>query len=135
MSRASFLTFLFKESPIPTPFQLARGYPSSVAGISASIVPQQFLEDHIELTAARALHKTLREKLIGTIRSELHHKEMQIWVCYDTSKQNDRKHWIEARIIHANRYIVKCSRAQKGPSMTVAYENVCIAPKSEFERL
>lgn len=131
-SRVSFLTNIFKGSNILSAFQLAQGYSPSIAGIPPAMVPQQLLDAHVELAAARALHKTMKARPGQTVSPAALHKGMRIWAFYDTSKQNDRKRCIEAKVISADQHFVKCRRSKKCPPMTVAYEHVRIAPKSEF---
>lgn len=134
VSRASFLTNLFKGSSVLSSFQLARGYSPSIAGIPSTIVPKKLLDAHIEMMAARAIHKVLKARASNSLPRHALHKGMRIWVFYDTSKQNERKRWIEARVISADDHLVKCRRFKKGPPLNVAYKHIRIASKTEFDK-
>lgn len=59
---------------------------------------------------------------------------MRIRVYYETSKQNDREWYADAKDFSANDYIVKYRRSEKAPPISVAYEHIRAAPKSEFFR-
>lgn len=116
---------MFRGSSILSSFKLARGYSPSGAGILSTKVSQALLNAHVELAAPRAIHKTIKFCPGHSISPATLHKGMRAW-------QNDRKEWVEERVISADDYIVKCKCSAKGPPMSVVYENIRIAPKSEF---
>lgn len=117
---ASFLANLFEGSSNVREFQLARGYIPSVAGIPSTIVSQQLLDVHVEPAATRAVHITLKVKPGSNLSPVTLDKELRVWTFLDTSKQNERKRWIEDRVNGAHDGLLKCLPSSKGPPITVS---------------
>lgn len=132
VSRASFMTNLFHGSSILSAFQMARGYTPSVLGIPSTVVSQDLLDAHIETTAIRAIQRTKRAKDNGVEPKSTFNRGDRVWVFYKSSQQNIPVGWIEARVVEAHEHYVKCRRSAKGPPMSIAYEHVRLAPKSEL---
>lgn len=89
VARASFFTNIFHGSAVLSSFQLARGYQPSILGIPSSLATSELLDVHTKLTASRALQKVLRSRVPTTHARNALPPGTQVWVFYNTSKQND----------------------------------------------
>lgn len=106
-ARASFLTNILKGSKILSPPLLARGYLLSIAEIHSTMVPQHLPDAHLELAAAKVIYKTLNVRPGQSISLSALCKGIQIWVFFIRQKKNNRKIWIEVRVVGNGEHIVK----------------------------
>lgn len=49
-----------------------------------------------------------------------------IWVYFGTSKQNEANRWKKATVVKKITYNVWYMSSKRGPSMSLAYEEICI---------
>lgn len=134
VSETFLITNMLHGSTVLSSYQMVRGYSSSIIGLPAKIVPAKLFEAHIQLTAHRALMKALSSRVPRLLTQDELQAGTKIWVYYNTSKQNKRPKWILATIPKAEKHRVHCRWSEKGPPLTVAYEHVCLAPKSDLSK-
>lgn len=133
VARASLFTNLIKGSNVLSSFQLAKGYSPSILGMPRKFVPQELLDAHVEITAARAIHKVLKGKAPRVEQRNALTPGREVWVYLRTTKPEPVE-WIEATVDEAKEHLVKCRRTNKGPPMLVSYEDIRIRPKGELTR-
>lgn len=132
VARASFLCNIFHGSSILSSFQLARGYSPSLLGIPHSHVPPDLLNAHKSMTDTRALQKLMRSHDNHLVPFSALKSGSQIWVYYNTSKQNDPVRWVRATVVSTTPFYVRCRRSDRGPPMQVAYEHIRMVPEGEL---
>lgn len=132
VARASFFTNLIHGSKLMNSFQLARGYAPSILGIPRQVVTQELLDAHIDRESTRAMERVMKANAPNTINPERLPKGTHVFVYYKSSKQNERNEWIPATVINAGDHIVECRRKEKGPPMTIGYNDIRLRPTGEL---
>ena len=130
LKRAAFLSNLFSGNKLLSSFELARGYRPSVVGLPQTVVTQELLDAHKEQTAIRKLQKLLHSRSHQGHQPSLFSPGDQVWVFYNTSKQNEAVEWVKATVIAAHPHYLEVKRSSRGRPMRVAYEDVRFAPTS-----
>lgn len=134
VSREPYFTDSFKDSSILSTYQLAQGSSPSAFGLPASMILHEMLNAYIKVFAARAIKRTIKLKHPGVLSSTLMHGGIWLWIYFDASKQNDRKHRIEARVVGVHYHFARYSRHKNDVLPLVFNEHICIAQKDEVER-
>ena len=132
IARATLLSNMFSGSRLLRSFELAQGYSPALVGIPCTIITQELLDSHKEQVAVRALQRLLHSHTPTITRPDLFHKSDPLWVYYKSTKQNEDNEWVKAHVIEASEHFITARRANKGPPMKVAYEDVRIAPRNEL---
>lgn len=95
-------------------------------------MPLSLLEAHKQTAASRAVNKVLRSHLYSCLTSNSLPAGTEVWIFYNTSKQNERTSWVKGTVIEANPHFVECSRHRKGQPMKVAYEDLRLVPRGKL---
>ena len=132
IKRAAFLSNLFSGSRLLSSFELVRGYLPSVVGLPSSLVTQELLDAHKEQTAIRKMQRLLHSRAHHSHQPELFNSGDNVWVFYNSSKQNEAAEWIKATVITACPHYLEVRRSNRGPPMRIAYEDVRFAPRGEL---
>lgn len=132
VKRASFITNLLHGNSILSSFQLARGYSPSVLCIPAKVVPSNLLIAYKQTSASRAVNKLLRSHQHLPLTRQCLPAGTDVWIYYNTSKQNERTRWVKGKVVETHQHYVTCRRSMKGQPMKVAYEDIRLAPKGEL---
>lgn len=128
VARASFLGNMFSGSKVLSAFQLARGYSPSILGLPKSVVTPELLEAHREQVSIRAIHRILKARVPHTIPTRVLKPGTKVWVYFNTSKQNEATRWLAATVVEAQKDFVLCRRSKHGRPMSIAYEDLRLAP-------
>lgn len=132
VSRATFLSNMFSGSRLMSSFELVRGYSPSILGLPRTDVTQDLLNAHKEQVATRALQRLLHSRLPDSPTPEMFAPGDNVWVFYNTSKQNVKPEWVRAKVIQAEQHHLIARRSLRGPPMRVAYEDVRLAPSGQL---
>lgn len=130
LARATFLSNMFSGSRLLSSFELVRGYSPAVLGLPKTVVSQKLINAHKEQVATRALQRLLHSRSHDSPTPDMFQPGADVWVFYNTSKQNEKTEWIKAKVVKAERHHLTARRSQRGPPMRVAYEDVRLAPRS-----
>lgn len=133
VARSSLFTNLIKGSNVLSSFQLAKGYSPSILGMSRNFVPQELLDAHIEITAARTIQKILKTKTPRVERRSALTLGKEVRV-YLRTKKPEPVSWIKAKVEEAQEHLVKCRRSNNGTPMLVSDEDIRLRSKGELTR-
>lgn len=97
-------------------------------------MPADLLEAHKNAVATRALQRIMRSRNTSPVSQNNLREGELIWIFYNISAHNVPKQWIQATVIEATPFLVKCRRSNRGPPMNIAYEHVHLVPKGELAR-
>lgn len=128
LARASFMCNLFHGNSVMSAFQLARGYSPSIAGIPSYKVLPTLVDAQIRVNAARAVQRALRSKSSRVVQCAADPPGTHVWVFYKSWKQNEPVKWVPAAVVETK----KCRRSKRGTPMSVAYEDIRIAPEGDL---
>lgn len=129
VSRAAFLSNMFSGNRTLSSFELVRGYSPSVVGIPKTVVTEELLQAHKEQVAVRTLQRLMTSHAPQVARPSLFNPGDPVWVCYNTSKQNEPVQWIKASVVDTEEHALVVRGSAKGRPMRVAYEDVRYAPR------
>lgn len=127
-----FLSNLFSGSRKLNSFQPATGYTPSILGIPSSPVTAELLQAHKEQAATRTLQTVLHSKNPAILHSTILQTGDAVRVYYETSSKSKKKEWVKESVVSAEKHRVLARRSKKGPPLRVAYEDIRMAPKSQF---
>ena len=130
--RATFLSNLFSGSRLLSSFELVRGYSPSVLGLPKTEVSEQLFQAHIEQTSTRALQRLIKSRVHETPPPHIFKPGAPVWICYNSSKQNEKSEWVLAKVVQAEQHFLLARKSTRGPPMRVAYEDVRIAPEGRL---
>lgn len=134
VARASFVSnIIFGRSHLNS-FQLARGYMPAIAGLPATILTQDMLDAHIQMSACRAIQRAATSRTPNNVPHLMIKPGDTIYVFYKSTNKSVNVEWITATVMEAKEHFVECRRSQKGRPMRVAYEHVRLMPSGDLAK-
>jgi len=128
VARSNFLGNIFRGSRLVSSFEHVRGYAPSITGLPQSMVTEDMLREHKERVAGQALCRLLSSKVPNVLTQQLVPEGTKIWALLKSGK------WEPLVVKQAMKHYVIARRHAKGPPLNVGYEDIRLAPTTEFGR-
>jgi len=126
VARANFLGNIFRGSRLVSSFEQVKSYSPSTTGIPQRMVTKHMISAHKELAAGQALCRLLSSKVPEVLSQHLVPQGSKIWVLLKSGQ------WEPLVVKEAKEHYIVARRHAKGPPLNVAYEDVRLAPQTEF---
>jgi hypothetical protein len=106
-------------------FELARGYTPAFGSLPQSVIHPDLIDAYHERTAARAIHRMLTAKQPYMLHQLLLPPGTPVWTYLKDKK------WHRCIVAEAKKHFVTVRRNKTGPALSLAYEDLRIAPSRD----
>lgn len=128
--RAPMPNYMIYGSSLISTLQLAWVFSSLVFWLSTTTISRQLMDSHVEMNSIRALQNVKHAITTTSLPPSSLPPGCCLWSYYSTSNENKPVQWLNATVAEALLQMVKCTRSQKGPLITVSYELERLKPQS-----
>lgn len=85
-----------------------------------------------QASASRAVNELLRIHRHPPLTRQCLPAGTEVWIYYDTPKQNKRTAWVEGKVVEAHEHYFTYRSNVRGQPMKVLYEDLILVPQGEL---